>query len=254
MVADVPTTITAAARRTDADGLTLSGLNELHASNLVDRVFDEVRAAILDKSLPPGLRVTEAGLAKHLNVSKTPVREALLRLRQIGLIEDDGRRGGRVITPSRVAIEQAFEIREALEAFAARAAAERATTSDCLSISTAAEQSLRGAEAGDRDAFSRWDSVFHERVAATASNARLTGLLDDACALITTLRHRDLPHARASIECAKGHVAVATAIQARDGAGAADAMCAHLRQVKDYVLEALADVLDGPPAPTSRST
>ena len=226
--------------------VSLSGLSELRPSNLVDLVFEDVRAAILDKSLPPGLRVTEAGLAEHLNVSKTPVREALLRLRQIGLIEDDGRRGGRVISPSREAIEQAFEIREALEAFTARAAAERATDAERDEIQSAAEESLRGAEAGDREAFSHWDSVFHERIAATTSNPRLNGLLDDACALIATLRKRDLPHAKASVECAKGHVAVAAAIGDRDGTAAAEAMRAHLRRVKDYVLEALADVLEPP--------
>ena len=226
-----------------------ANLSELRASNLVDLVFDEVRAAILDKSLAPGLRVTEAGLAKHLNVSKTPVREALLRLRQIGLIEDDGRRGGRVITPSRSAIEHAFEIREALEAFTARAAAERATDSERSAIDSAAAESLRGAEAGDRNAFSHWDSVFHERIAKTTSNPRLMHLLDDACALIATLRTRDLPHAGASVECARGHVAVAAAIQAGDAAAAAAEMRAHLLRVKDYVLEALADVLDGPQQP-----
>ena len=95
-------------------------------------------------------------------------------------------------------------------------------------------------------AFSRWDSAFHERVAATTANPRLTGLLDDACALIATLRKRDLPHARAPIECAKGHVAISDAIQAGDGSAASAAMSAHLGQVKDYILEALADVLDGP--------
>jgi len=224
----------------------LGSLNELRASNLVDLVFDEVRGAILDKSLPPGLRITEAGLAKHLNVSKTPVREALLRLRQIGLIEDDGRRGGRVIAPSRAVIEQAFEIREALEAFTARAAAGRATPSQRLAIKRAADESLAGAEAGDREAFSTWDAVFHDHIAATTANPRLTGLLDDACALIATLRSRDLPHARASIECAEGHVAISDAIQAGDGSAAAAAMSAHLLQVKDYILEALADVLDRP--------
>ncbi len=232
----------------DESDLRFGSLNELRASNLVDLVFDEVRSAILDKSLPPGLRVTEAGLAKHLNVSKTPVREALLRLRQIGLIEDDGRRGGRVIAPSRTAIEQAFDIRVALEAFTARAAATRATPAQRMSIRAAAEASLAGAEAGDREAFSHWDSAFHELIAATAANPRLTGLLDDACALIATLRSRDLPHARASIECAKGHVAISNAIQAGDGLAAAAAMTAHLGQVKDYILEALADVLDSLPA------
>jgi GntR family transcriptional regulator, rspAB operon transcriptional repressor len=225
----------------------LSALSELRASNLVDLVFEEVRAAILDKSLPPGLRVTEAGLARHLNVSKTPVREALLRLRQIGLIEDDARRGGsRVVSPSREVIEEAFEIRQALEAFTARIAAERATKAQRVALVAAAEESLGAANVGDTAGFSQWDAVFHEHVAASTSNARLIRQLTDACALITTLRSRDLPHARASIECATDHVAIAAAIDGQNASGAADAMSAHLQRVKDYVLEALADALDSP--------
>ena len=221
----------------------MGGLNELRAPNLVDLVFEEVRKAILDKSLAPGLRLTEAGLARHLNVSKTPVREALLRLRQIGLIEDNGRRGGRVIAPSHTAIEQAFEVREALEVFTARAAAERATTTDRSAIALAAERSLQGALAADRNEFSRWDAVFHDRIAATASNPRLAALVNDTCALIATLRTRDLPHAQASVECGHGHVAIATAIQEQNADTAADGMRTHLRLVKRYVLEALDDVL-----------
>ena len=225
---------------------TMASLEKLRSSNLVDLVFEQLRTAILDKSLPPGLRVTEAGLAKHLDVSKTPVREALLRLRQIGLIEDDGRRGGRVIAPSRVAIEHAFEVREALESFTARVAAERAGTDVRASIAAAAHRSLEGAEAGDRGAFTTWDATFHARIGAVASNPRLAALIDDACALITTLRRRDLPHARASVECAQGHVRIANAISRDDADEAAAEMSAHLRQVKSYVLEALEDVLEAP--------
>ena len=224
--------------------VTMTGLAKLRSSNLVDLVFDQLRNAILDKSLPPGLRVTEAGLANHLDVSKTPVREALLRLRQIGLIEDDGRRGGRVIAPSRLAIEQAFEVREALETFTARTAAEQAGDDVRSGISAAAASSLEGAEAGDRAAFTAWDAIFHARIGDVASNPRLAILLDDAFALITTLRTRDLPHAGASIECAQGHVRIARAIQEQDADRAADEMRIHLRNVKAYVIEALEDVLD----------
>lgn len=224
----------------------MASLEKLRSSNLVDLVFEQLRNAILDKSLAPGLRVTEAGLAKHLDVSKTPVREALLRLRQIGLIEDDGRRGGRVIAPSREAIEHAFEVREALESFTARVAAERASAEVRASIAAAADCSLEGAEADDRGAFTTWDATFHARIGAAASNPRLAALIDDACALITTLRRRDLPHARASIECAHGHVRIASAISRDDADGAAAEMRAHLRQVKSYVLEALEDVLEVP--------
>src|ERR1700716_2927871 len=91
--------------------------------SLSEVVYETIRDAIVNRTIPPGVRVTEAGLAKQLNVSKTPVREALLRLREIGLIEPSGVRGGRIILPSPTSIRQAYEVRLALETFAAEAAA-----------------------------------------------------------------------------------------------------------------------------------
>ena len=117
------------------------------------RVFESIQSAIKDKSLPPGRRVTEADLAAQLNVSKTPVREAFIKLRQIGLLEPDGRRAWRVIQLSRPTIDDACEVREALEVSAARAAAERATAEQREAISEAAERSLEAAGAGDKDVF-----------------------------------------------------------------------------------------------------
>jgi len=96
---------------------------------LADVVYETIRDRIMDKTLPPGERVTESGIAEQLGVSKTPVREALLRLRRIGVIEPDGVRGGRVVRPSRSAIREAYEIREALEVFAVRSVAERVSGS-----------------------------------------------------------------------------------------------------------------------------
>ncbi len=57
--------------------------------SLADVVYSAIREAIVSKQLLPGERVTEAGLATRLHVSKTPVREAMLRLQEVGLIEAD---------------------------------------------------------------------------------------------------------------------------------------------------------------------
>src|ERR1043166_7375335 len=62
--------------------------------SLTQLVYQALRDAIISKRLPPGERVSEASLARQLRVSKTPVREALLRLHAIGLVEADGGRGG----------------------------------------------------------------------------------------------------------------------------------------------------------------
>lgn len=209
-------------------------LAELQPDNLSMRVFESIQSAIKDKSLPPGRRVTEADLAAQLNVSKTPVREAFIKLRQIGLLEPDGRRAWRVIQLSRPTIDDACEVREALEVSAARAAAERATDEQREAIAEAAERSLEAARAGDNAVFRAWDDRFHHTVADASENARLKGLIDDTLLLIATLRLRDLPHRQASIECAEAHVAIADTIANRDTSAAGEAMRAHVRQVKEY--------------------
>jgi DNA-binding GntR family transcriptional regulator len=209
-------------------------LPELQPDNLSMRVFESIQSAIKDKSLPPGRRVTEADLAAQLNVSKTPVREAFIKLRQIGLLEPDGRRAWRVIQLTRPTIDDACEVREALEVSAARAAAERATVAQRSAIIAAAERSLEAARAGDNAVFRTWDDLFHRAVAASTENARLKGLIDDTLVLIATLRMRDLPHRQASIECAQAHVEIAQAIAGRSTDAAGEAMRAHVQQVKEY--------------------
>jgi DNA-binding GntR family transcriptional regulator len=209
-------------------------LAELQPDNLSMRVFESIQAAIRDKSLPPGKRVTEADLAAQLNVSKTPVREAFIKLRQTGLLEPDGRRAWRVIQLSRQTIDDACEVREALEVSAARAAAERATDAQRAAISEAAARSLDAATAGDNPVFRSWDDRFHRAISDGSENARLKGLIDDTLLLIATLRLRDLPHRQASIACAQAHVAIAESIAGGSATEAGEAMRAHVRQVKEY--------------------
>ena len=203
---------------------------------LADAVYDAVRQSIMDKTLAPGARVTESGIAEQLGVSKTPVREALLRLRRIGVIEPDGVRGGRVVRPSRSAIREAYEVREALEVFAVRSVAERVSGTDLERICDAASRSLERAEAGDQSGFREWDFAFHRAIAEAAANPRLKKLIEDVFTLIGTLRQRDFPNSRWPVACAQGHVRIADAIARREVAEAEAAAREHIRQVEAYVL------------------
>jgi DNA-binding GntR family transcriptional regulator len=209
--------------------------------SLTTVVYDAIRDAIINRALAPGSRVTEAGLAAQLGVSKTPVREALLKLRQVGLIEPAGRRGGRIALPSRTSIRHAYETREALESYAARLAAERAGDSDLEQISVTARTCLACAQDGDLSGFRAWDGQFHQAVAAATANPQLIELIENALALVVTLRRRDVPHAEASVACAKAHVEIARAIEAGDAETAARTMQAHVRQVEGYVLASVAE-------------
>jgi GntR family transcriptional regulator, rspAB operon transcriptional repressor len=203
---------------------------------LADSVYEAIRGSIMDKTLAPGARVTESGIAERLGVSKTPVREALLRLRRIGVIQPDGVRGGHVVRPSRRAIREAYEVREALEVFAVRTVAERVNGSDLEVIRDDAERSLWCAQRGDQAGFHEWDFAFHQAIAEAAGNPRLKELIEDVNTLIRTLRQRDFPDSRWSVDCAQGHMRIADAIARRDAADAEHEAREHIRRVKGYVL------------------
>jgi DNA-binding GntR family transcriptional regulator len=207
-------------------------------TSLGEIVFARVRDAIIDKSLPPGARIAEWAIAEQLGVSRTPVRETLWRLRQMGLVEAVGRKGYQVAHPSRTAIEQAYEVHEALQVLAAGVAAQRATDAELVAIRDAARASLEGARQGDMAGFLQRDDEFHERITQAARNPRLKLVIDDTAALVLTLRARDFLYQKASIECGRAHVAIGDAMLRRDRAEAESQMRRHIQQVRDYVLEA----------------
>ncbi|HEY8765158.1 MAG TPA: GntR family transcriptional regulator [Solirubrobacteraceae bacterium] len=229
----------------DATG-SLAGLAlEFKPDRLADVVYEAIRDAIINRVIEPGSRVTEAGIATQLNVSKTPVREALLKLRQVGLVEPVGRRGDRIPLPSPSSIHYAYDAREALESHAARVAADRGAEADLAVIADAAARCLARARSGDLETFMRWDLAFHLAVSLATANPRLIALIDDALALVMALRRRDVPQAAPSLACAEAHVVIADAIGRHAPDEAMHAMSAHVREVEGYVLASLAQDGDG---------
>jgi len=206
--------------------------------SLTDVVYEAIHAAIVNKAIQPGEALSEPGMAKRLGVSKTPVREAFLRLRQSGLLEPDGQRGLRLVRFSVETLRSAYEVREALEPFIAARCAEHADAATREKISGAASHSLARANAGDQDGFRTSDAAFHAAIASTMSNSRITEPLDAARDLIGALRARDLPHAEAVVSCGKDHVRIAKAIERGDADTASAEMGAHVANVRDLILAA----------------
>jgi GntR family transcriptional regulator, rspAB operon transcriptional repressor len=206
--------------------------------SLSEMVYDSIRSSIVSKRLRPGTVVAEASLAARLNVSKTPVREALLRLQSIGLVEPD-RRGLRVVSPSEDSIREAYEVRLILEQGLARRAAEQGSPVERQEILNAAERSLQCAEAGDiAEGFRNWDRAFHRAISAAAHNVRLARLAEDAAVLASVLRERDVPGVQDAIQCGHQHLDMARAVCSDDADGAAGASDAHVNAVRDMVLAA----------------
>src|ERR1700759_1118026 len=94
--------------------------------NLIDQVYARILAAITDRTLPPGHRIRQNELADKLGVSRQPVSHALHLLHRQGLVAESGRRGFEVTRLDPQRIRQLYEVRGAIDALAARLAAQRA--------------------------------------------------------------------------------------------------------------------------------
>ena len=229
--------------RTAAGGQTggVSGTISLERrpDSLTYSVYEAIKQAIVDGRLPANTRVTEAALARQLVVSKTPVREALLRLKEIGLIEAEGPKAGRIVSPSYNRMRDVYEVREALEATSARVAAERGDRTLLLAVKRKAEATVAAAEADDVPGYQRADEAFHRTFAKAGGNERLAQLIDDANVLVGVFRQRDTPELGASLLCAQRHVMIADAALAGHADDAFRVMAQHVREVRDAVLAPL---------------
>lgn len=207
--------------------------------NLTNLVFAAIRDRIVNAALPPGSSVSEATLAKELSVSKTPVREALLRLRRIGLVEPTSR-GLRVTLPSVRSVRHAFEYRAVLESGAATYAARHATGEQFDAVTHWASESLGCAQDGDPGDFRQTDHQFHVAVADASGNEFMRSAIEDAFVLTMALRQRDVSLVRDFVPDALEHLEIAEALRARDSAVASALLANHALRIMDQLLDAMA--------------
>ena len=127
---------------------------------VTDWVYEELKGAIVDLRLAPGEPLREATLAERLGVSKTPIREALTRLEQEGLVETTSFKGAVVTRYSRQDLLEIYELRELLENAAVRAAAESMTEPDRAHLDRIARESRRLQRGQDRSELAALISEF----------------------------------------------------------------------------------------------
>jgi DNA-binding GntR family transcriptional regulator len=160
-----------------------------------DFVYETLRDAISDGRIPGGGRVREEEVARNLGVSRTPVREALQRLQQRGLLAPGpGGRGLMVAQPGHDEVVELYAMREILEGSAARFAAERATAEEIATLYDLQEQ-LKAAE-GDPMLHVTLNRRFHQAIYEAAHNRYLMATLEslhDSFALLRSATMR-LPH------------------------------------------------------------
>lgn len=214
-----------------------------------DIVYQMLRQGILDQTFRPGDRLELDELAQKLDVSVTPVKDAVNRLATEGLIEVRARSGTFV---SRISVEdlaETLEIRCALEAHAAINAAELATDTDISRLRDLCDQMSKSIQNNqERVQHEEWNKRFHQTIVELSGNRRLIDLYNGLNAHITMARVHYASEAwrsrlpQETIE----HRRILEALRRRDGVGAARALREHIQSaasslVRDIRREAEAE-------------
>lgn len=204
-----------------------------------DGVYAHLRRAVLDGELAPGERLGEAELGERLGVSRTPIREAIMRLTQEGLLVAEANKGVRVRTVSAAEARDTYVVREELDGLAAALAAQAHTANDAEML-RAALGALNTAPGGDYRAQTRLDLAFHQAVTLAAHNAALAELARGLEQRVALIKHQTRTY-NAHPDTGAQHAAILEAILARDAASARTAARTHVRTFAALVLQDLGE-------------
>jgi DNA-binding GntR family transcriptional regulator len=198
------------------------------SGSLVDVAYQTMRKRILDNQWAPGFRALEQELALALGMSRTPVREALIRLANEGLVEVVPRHGMRVLPVSAIAMDEIYQVLGSLEATAAELVAARKPGAKEIAPLEAASRAMDAAlRRDDLDAWAEADERFHKHLVELSGNRLLAATVHNFWdrahrARMFTLRLRAKP-----VHSTREHTALVRAIRSGDVAAAREIHRAH---------------------------
>jgi DNA-binding GntR family transcriptional regulator len=198
-------------------------------------IYADLRAQLLSLERRPGEAISEAGIALSYGVSRTPVREAILKLSDEGLLEIFPQSGIIVSRIPVAALPEAIIIRKALEETTARLAAERATSSQILGLRATVERQREAETAKDSEAFHQADEAFHGTIAEIAGHPGIWKLIQQVKVHVDRYRRLTLPQRGRIALAISEHEAVVTAIEMHNPERAAGAMNHHLERLLDNI-------------------
>ncbi|PVZ11026.1 GntR family transcriptional regulator [Actinomycetospora cinnamomea] len=191
-------------------------------SLLREHAFRTLRAAIVDGTLEPGERLNDAELCAWLGVSRTPVREAIARLEQIGLVTV---RPGSSTTVSPLDVRATVEaqtVAAAMHELAAREAVPALTAADLDAMTSANGAFAEALETGEVDAAIAADDAFHGVFVRVSGNRRLAAVLDDVTPLLRRMERTRFASLTGRASVAQ-HARIVELARAGDAEGAARA-------------------------------
>jgi DNA-binding GntR family transcriptional regulator len=205
--------------------------------SLTEEAHRRIRSDIIEGRIRPNVHLVANDLAQQLEISRTPIREALQLLASEGLVVAT-RRGFVVREHSPEEIRYIYEVRAALEAMAARLAAERATDSQIAALERLGAHTKAAAES-PRDVIVDLNDAFHEAIMLAAGNPRLQNINSRNSEHFFNYNIAKLySHEEAALAIAE-HDRMLGAVMRRHGDDAADAAREHVMNALEVTLQKL---------------
>ena len=226
----------------------------MKAKHTKQDVFRDIRRRIISLDLAPGTDLDEAELVDYYGVSRTPIRETLIRLSGEGLVEMRQNRGAYVAQLNLLTLKSYFEAAGFLHRAVVRLACQRRTAEDLALIREAMEAFEKAQRKGSSDDMVLWNDQFHSRIGRAARNPYLlTGysrVLADHERIAGLIFTRELDdQAEEEIRLTlEQHQGLCQAIEDRDAARAEQISSDHLNLCRTGIADLLSgssDLLDG---------
>lgn len=193
------------------------------------KVYDELRARIVSLQLPPGSRLARQELAEAFGVSQSPVREAIQRLEQNGLVVSYRQSRTEVTMIDRARLRQEQFLRTGIECEVVNYLADRAGKLDLGKAAAILKmQRALADDLGQIDMFRQLDDSFHRELFAAADQLELHFLVVEKSSQMARLRSLDLPSIGKTQAVIQGHQQILDAVMAGDRSAAVDSMRQHL--------------------------
>lgn len=221
--------------------MTLSLPSVQRSKSLYEQTYEALRASILSGELLPGERLVETQLAEQLQVSRTPIREAIRQLQRDSLVTTDAGGGLRVTIISVVDAVQLYDCRIALERLSVQEACHHATPAQLETLETFVVQAEQLAEqpvvAFSSVRMLEVDYQFHQYIAESSGNRWLTTFLDQVFDKMAMLRVQTTRHNPRVLEIRSEHRQIFEMIARRNSEAAVQAIEAHLVASKARVVQ-----------------
>lgn len=204
---------------------------------LSDIAFARLRQAIVTGALAPGIKLKDAELADQLGLSRTPVREALGRLADAGLVEAKPGVHTRVTTLNRPDVEATLAVLEALDHLAVTSAVPRLTADDVKSMKRAHRDFAAAVRRKDVATALRADGKYHGVILDAADNPVLSRLVEMIHPQVQRIVYRKFTNLIGSRETVEHHARLLQLCEAGDAEQAAAVSAEHWRQLGGLIAQ-----------------